>query len=284
MVPFGGAPTGKVIWYTLTRALIAGAPSASQSRELPDYRIVSALPHGGDVLLDGQVPGQGAGQRTNERPPRRTRSPRTRRRPTGRLRVLVAAAAFVKPYALLFLPWLAAAQGITAARCGARGACGRMDRACHLRRQPGPSQIGTGRWWKRCSPTCIPREHLVRGDVGQSRIGVGPPATGLAAATTIAGLAVAIVLWGSTGPSQSAGIIIPPLARAGITCCSSPLRPSSASSIHSRQPDTNGKSQRHPVLLKRASTTRSGADVLSVAQCLSLSAITVGALLLAASL
>ena len=213
MVPFGAMPpeAGKVIWYALTTALIAVFIRQS-IRALPDRQ--SSVPFltwwtllvTGKFLVKELVNGQtnvllgvlvllalAAAQQ-------------------GRLRagVLVAAAAFVKPYALLFLPWLAVAQGIAAAGVAFAALVAGWIAPAVVYGWHGNLTL-LADWYRTVVETTSANllfpENISFAAMWAKWIGVGPAATGLAAASAIAGLAVAIVLWVRRGQISRPGYL-----------------------------------------------------------------------------
>jgi hypothetical protein len=201
MVPFAAMPpeAGKVLWYALTVALVAVFIRES-IRVLPDRQSSVPFLAGWTLLVTGKflvkelVNGQtnvllgmlillalAAVQR-------------------GRLRagVLVAAAAFVKPYALLFLPWLAAAQGIAAVGVALAALVAGWIAPAAVYGWHGNLTLLL-EWYRTVVETTSPNllfpENISFAAMWAKWIGVGPAAAGLAAVTTIASLALAVLLW-----------------------------------------------------------------------------------------
>ena len=212
MVPFGAVPpeAGKVIWYTLTVALIAVFVRQS-IRALPNSQSSVPFLTWWTLLVTGKFLVKELVNGRTERPPRRTRSPRTRRRPTGPSPGGRPGCCGVREAVCAALPSVAGrSPGNHRGRCGARGACGRIDRACHLYGWHGNLTL-LADWYRTVVETTSANllfpENISFAAMWAKWIGVGPPATGLAAATAIAGLAVAIVLWVRRGQVSRPGYL-----------------------------------------------------------------------------
>jgi hypothetical protein len=213
MVPFGAMPTeaGKVIWYALTVALIAVFVRQS-IRALPDRQSSVSFLTWWTLLLTGKflvkelVNGQTnvllgviillALAAVDE----------------GRLRagILVAAAAFVKPYALLFLPWLAAVQGIASVGVALLALLAGWIAPAVVYGWHGNLAL-LADWYRTViettSPSLLFPENISFAAMWAKWIGVGPAAAGLGAMTTVASLAVAVVLWARRGRVSRPGFL-----------------------------------------------------------------------------
>ena len=117
MVPFGdlGSEVAKAAWFTIEAVCLVWLMWASVAY-LPDRRIADRLARHHLRCLDGEVlrarVDARASERTARRAPRLGAGRAALRRGAMLAAALVAAAVFVKPYAILLLPWLALTRGV----------------------------------------------------------------------------------------------------------------------------------------------------------------------------
>ena len=214
MVPFAVLPVevGKVIWYALTVAVIAVLIRRS-IQALPGRRSSESFLTWWTLLLTGKfivielVNGQ-----TNAllgllvilalAAAEQGRSVRAG--------VFVALAAFAKPYGLLFVPWLAATQGVVA--LGAVLAtllAGWMAPAVRYGWEGNLALLGD--WYRTVvdttSPNLLVAENISFATMWAKWIGVGPTAASLAAATAVVSVCTALVLWVRRGTVERPGFL-----------------------------------------------------------------------------
>ena len=202
MVPFALLPVevGKVVWYALTVALIAVYIRRS-IQALPNRRssvrfltwatllltgkfIVKELVNGQTNVLLGVLVILALAASEERR--------------YVRAGVLVALAAFAKPYALIFLPWLAVTMGVAAVGASlATLLAGLMAPAVVYGWQGNLALLGE--WYRTVtqttSPNLLTSENISFAAVWARWIGIGPTAAALAAATVATGLAGAVLIW-----------------------------------------------------------------------------------------
>ena len=202
MVPFTALPleAGKVVWYALTIALIVILIRQS-IHALPDRRsstqflvwwtllltgkfIVKELVNGQtNVLLAVLVVLALVSAESGHR---------------ARAGVLVALAAFVKPYALLFLPWLAVTQGVGALGASIATLVAGLMAPAVLYGLQGNLELHAA-WYRTVTETTSPNllmpENISFVSMWARWIGEGSAARALATVTTAVSLSGAVVLW-----------------------------------------------------------------------------------------
>jgi hypothetical protein len=202
MVPFALLPVevGKVVWYALTVALIAvyirrsiqALPNRRSSVQFLTWAtllltgkfIVKELVNGQTNVLLGVLVILALAASEERR--------------YVRAGVLVALAAFAKPYALIFLPWLAVTMGVAALGASlATLLAGLMAPAVVYGWQGNFALLGE--WYRTVtqttSPNLLTSENISFAAVWARWIGIGPTAAALAAATVAASLAAAVLIW-----------------------------------------------------------------------------------------
>jgi hypothetical protein len=202
MVPFTALPleAGKVVWYALTISLLVILFRLS-IQALPDRRSSTQFLVWWTLLLTGKfIVKELVNGQTNVLLAvlivlALISSEEGHRARAG---VLISLAAFVKPYALLFLPWLAVTQGIgaLAASIAALGA-GWMAPAI-LYGWQGNLDLHVA-WYRTVTETTSPNLHLPENisfvSMWARWVGEGSTATMLAMLTTVVSLSGAFVLW-----------------------------------------------------------------------------------------
>ena len=202
MTPFAAMPpeAGKAIWYALTVALVAvfltlcirGLPDRRSSTQflmwwtvlLTAKFLVKELVNGQTNVLLGVLVVLSLAAVEQGRP--------------VRAGVLIGLATFAKPYALLFVPWLAAAQGAAALGAAvATLAVGGMAPAAVYGWQ-GNLQLHA-EWYRTVAETTSPNlmfpENVSFAAMWAKWIGPSSVASNLAGVMVAASLAVALVLW-----------------------------------------------------------------------------------------
>ena len=202
MVPFTVLPleAGKVVWYALTIALLVVLVRQS-IHALPDRRSSTQFLVWWTLLLTGKfvvkelVNGQTnvllavlivlaliSGDRGHR----------------ARAGVLIALAAFVKPYALLFLPWLAVTQGIGSLGAALATLAAGLLAPAVLYGWQGNLDLHLA-WYRTVTGTTSPNlmlpENISFASMWARWIGEGTTATMLAMLTTVVSLSGAVVLW-----------------------------------------------------------------------------------------
>ena len=203
MAPFAWPPpeVARAAWFALSIALLAifvrQVLRALPARRMPERRLrwltllllgkcyVKELAFGQTNLLFGIVLFSAV-------------TSAQRRRPIA-AGAMVAVAVFVKPYALLLLPWLAVSQGVTALCVFAVGLCTGLALPAVVYGWHGNLAL-IADWYRTVTETTAPNlllpENISIPTMWAKWLGVGPAASTLAAATSLAALAVAgAVLW-----------------------------------------------------------------------------------------
>jgi hypothetical protein len=111
---------------------------------------------------------------------------------------LIGAAVFVKPYALVLLPWLAVTQGVSAVlACGGVVGAGLLMPAA-VYGWSGNLDLLTA-WYRTVIHTTAPNllfpENISLASMWAKWIGPGPTASAMAAATSVAAIGLAIAVW-----------------------------------------------------------------------------------------
>jgi Glycosyltransferase family 87 len=202
MIPFGfiNPEAGKVVWYALSVGLVALFLRQSISA-LPDRRSTVRVLTWWTLLLTGKfivielVNGQ-----TNALLGVLIVMAliAVQQKRLGAAGVIIAVAAFVKPYALLLLPWLAVAAGAHAmAGATATLVAGWLLPAVWYGWQTNLDLLAA---WSHTVVGTTPENLMLAENISFATmwakwIGVGPVASAMAAVTTVAALAAAGVLW-----------------------------------------------------------------------------------------
>lgn len=202
MTPFATIPVevGKVIWYTLTVALLVVFVNQT-TRALPDRRLSVQLLTWAALLLTGKfIVKELVNGQTNVMLGVFVMLALAAAEGGHRIRagIFVALAAFAKPYGLMFVPWLAATQGV-AALAGALGmlVAGWMAPALVYGWQGNLTLLSE--WYRTVVQTTPPNliiaENISFATMWAKWIGVGPTAAALASATVLVTFCGALWLW-----------------------------------------------------------------------------------------
>jgi hypothetical protein len=202
MVPFGFIPpeAGKIIWYALSVALLAVFIRQS-ILALPDRRSSMRFLTWWTLLLAGKfIVRELVNGQTNTLfgvlIVLAIRAAQQRRRAASGL--LVGAATFVKPYALVFLPWLLIVQGMTAVSAALAVLVTSLTLpAIVYGWQGNMSQLVA---WYHTVVGTTPENVMVAENISFASmwakwVGAGPTASTLAALTTAVVLLVAVAVW-----------------------------------------------------------------------------------------
>jgi hypothetical protein len=202
MTPFATIPVevGKVIWYTLTVACLVIFVNQT-IRALPDRRLSVQLLTWAALLLTGKfIVKELVNGQTNVMLGVLVMLALAAAERGQRVRagMFVALAAFAKPYGLMFVPWIAATQGI-AGLAGALGmlVAGWMAPALVYGWQGNLSLLSE--WYRTVVQTTPPNlviaENISFATMWAKWIGVGPAAAALATATALVSFGGALWLW-----------------------------------------------------------------------------------------
>jgi hypothetical protein len=202
MVPFGAIPleAGKVVWFALTVALIATFIRMSIVA-LPDRRLSTVVLTWWVLLLTGKflvkelVNGQ-TNALLGVLVMLALRAVETGR--PLRAGAFVACAAFAKPYAVLFIPWLLAASGVRAALAALAGLAAGLVAPALVYGWNGNLTL-LADWYRTVSETTSPNllfpENISLASMYAKWVGTGPTAFYLAGLSAAILVGLAAVVW-----------------------------------------------------------------------------------------
>jgi hypothetical protein len=214
MVPFTVVPVevGKFLWYTLTVALIVVFINTSV-RTLPGRRSSVQFLTWWTLLLTGKfIVKELINGQTNVMLGVCVMLALVAAERGQRLRagIFVGLAAFAKPYGILFVPWLAVTQGVVAlAAAVATLAAGWMAPALQYGWHGNLTLLAE--WYRTVVETTAPNliiaENISLATMWAKWIGVGRPAAALAAATVLVTLGGALWIWMQRGKVARPGYL-----------------------------------------------------------------------------